>query len=288
MMRKLGLILGMVFVLTSVAFAASPTALYMIQRLQYVEQLTGVPQTFIAARPMTPEQVDSIWGIDTDSTAWQSRANAFLAANTFAGTSDFSGAVSVGGTETYGIDFDAGTFASGDLRLQNAEVISNYTNGVIGLTATTVAASGRVTATDFAASDSLLAVTGDFSGKITGAAGLGITGAGAFSTRITASDIAVTDSVIGVTGDFSGVVSPLSVTLPGGGTIADPASPGTTVTITETNIALAGAVTATTAAIGSSGSVLTKVWVTGTGASDSLLFIVGNDTFVATQVRVGH
>jgi len=139
-----------------------------------------------------------------------------------------------------------------------------------------IAFAGHVTCTDVIASDTLKGAT------------LVSTGKAAITGRITGSDVQVTDSILGVTGDFSGVVSPLSVTLPGGGTIANPASPGTTVTITETNIALAGAVTATTAAIGSSGSVLSKVWVTGTGASDSLLFVAGNDTFVATQVRVGH
>jgi hypothetical protein len=141
------------------------------------------------------------------------------------------------GTWTTGINLDAGTFTN-DIVLQNGEIIKNSTNNTIDFTTTTAAFSGRVTATDFVASDSLIAVTGD----------------------------------------FSGIVSPLSVTLPGGGTIANPASPGTTVTITETNIALAGAVTTTTLAVGSGGTVMTKIVASG---ADSLGFIVAGDTFWA-------
>jgi len=131
-----------------------------------------------------------------------------------------------------------------------------------------VLVAGRITGTDVVVTDTLKgkkgvftdsvkAPTVDATGKITGGANLAITGTGA----------------------FSGILSPLSVTLPGGGTIADPASPGTTVTITETNIALAGAVTATTAAVGASGTALIKIVVVG----DSLAFITATDTMWAWQ-----
>ena len=66
--------------------------------------------------------------------------------------------------------------------------------------------------------------------------------------------------------------------MPGGATISNPATPGSTLTMTETNIALAGAVTATSIAVGSSGEVLTKIVKVGT---DSLAIIVAGDTFFA-------
>jgi hypothetical protein len=101
-----------------------------------------------------------------------------------------------------------------------------------------------------ALSDSIIGVTADFSGKIVGGASLAITG----------------------TGSFSGILSPLSVTLPGGATIANPASPGTTLTFTETNIALVGVV-AITGATGITG----RTAVTGVIAgSDSIIGVTGN------------
>ena len=116
-MRKLGLILGMVFVMAGVAFAtASPTATYLLQRLQYVEQLTGVPQSFIAARMMTPEQVDSIWGIDTDSTAWRSRHNTFATGNVFSDTMWSKGSLTA-----------LGDTATDSIRVYGQMFSSNYT-----------------------------------------------------------------------------------------------------------------------------------------------------------------
>jgi len=138
--------------------------------------------------------------------------------------------------------------------IAGGDTVSVYTADSI---VTLLLATGRLTGGDVVVSDSAKCATLDASGKITGGANLAITGTGA----------------------FSGILSPLSVTLPGGGTIADPASPGTTVTITETNIALAGAVTATTMAVGSGGSVIVKAIVVG----DSLCFLVGNDTFPAVK-----
>jgi hypothetical protein len=66
------------------------------------------------------------------------------------------------------------------------------------------------------------------------------------------------------------------ILLAGGATLA---SASTTLTITETNIALAGAVTATSVAIGG-GDVVAKMVVVGT----DLYTIIGNDTFVAAKI----
>jgi hypothetical protein len=357
MRNGLFVILGLCALAVSVSMATpSPSAKNLMWRLTNVERYAGVYVPDVTSHSLTATQIDSIWGITSDSSAWVSRSNAFLERCTFAapivcadtvkganivgtGTLNIAGASTLGGAVgiTGAVTVTGATGITGATTITGATGITGRTtvtgviagsdsvNGVTGnfsgvvkplsitlpggatfadpaspgttvtLTETHIALVGRTAVTGVVAgSDSVIGVTGDFSGKITGGAGLGITGAGAFSGRVTATDVALSDSLLAVTGDFSGAVlvggilSPLSVTLPGGGTIANPASPGTTVTVTETNIALAGAVTATTAAIGSSGSVLTKVWVTGTGASDSLLFIVGSDTFVATQVRIGH
>jgi hypothetical protein len=76
----------------------------------------------------------------------------------------------------------------------------------------------------------------------------------------------------------NGIFSTADILMPGGATVSNPASPGTTYTITETNIALAGAATATTLAVGSGGTVMTKIVASG---ADSLGFIVAGDTFWA-------
>lgn len=348
MMRKMGLILGMVFVLVGVSLAASPTATYLIQRLQYVEQLTGIPQSFIAARMMTPEQVDSIWGIDTDSTAWQSRANAFLGRNTFAAPGIFADTVHLNGHVRLGDSAADVVRAYGQILTYSMNGTSNWVT--IKDPASMVRGSywhsaakltGMAGATQWnqlfvnAQMDTAHATASIRGAEIKGTANATLSGTSqlmglyakttvkspstvAFSTPVysllgtetggtttmghnfyaensvqgtcTASDILgihPTNNTWTYGFDLNGATfGTADMRLANGATIANASA--ATLTITETNIALAGAVTATTAAVGSSGSVLTKAWVTGTGASDSLLFIVGNDTFVATQVRVGH
>jgi hypothetical protein len=63
------------------------------------------------------------------------------------------------------------------------------------------AITGRITGSDVQVTDSILGVTGNFSGKVTGG------GDGAFTGRVTGSDIAVTDSAICVTLNASGKIT---------------------------------------------------------------------------------
>jgi hypothetical protein len=317
MRNGLFVILGLCALAVSVSMATpSPSAKNLMWRLTNVERYAGVYVPDVTSHSLTATQIDSIWGITSDSSAWVSRSNAFLERCTFAAPivcADTVKGANIVGTGT--LNIAGASTLGGAVGITGAVTVTGAT-GITGATTITGATgiTGRTTVTGvIAGSDSVNGVTGNFSGvvkplSITLPGGATFADPASPGTTVTLTEthialvgrtavtgvVAGSDSVIGVTGDFSGAVlvggilSPLSVTLPGGGTIANPASPGTTVTVTEANIALAGAVTATSVAVGSSGSVLAKVWVTGTGASDSLLLIVGNDTFVATQVRVGH
>jgi len=86
-MRKgLFVILGLCVLAVSVSMATpSPTARYLIERLDNVELLAGAYRPFVAARPITATQIDdSLFGLVPDSMAWVSRSNAFLVRCTFA------------------------------------------------------------------------------------------------------------------------------------------------------------------------------------------------------------
>lgn len=137
--------------------------------------------------------------------------------------------------------------------IDDGDTISVYTADSV---VTLLLATGRLTGGDVAVTDSIKGVTVDATGKITGGAGLAITGNAAMSGRVTGTDLAVSDSILGVTVDASGKITG------------------------ATTMAITGASTLTGGiAVGAAASALLVIKYIG----DSLAFISASDTTYAFQ-----
>lgn len=117
---------------------------------------------------------------------------------------DASGSSNTPQNRVFYADVNGSATASTNFTFNGTDLYINSSN-------TSTINTGRVTGTDFEASDSIKGVTGAFSGALTvdslkSTKGINATG-GTFSGRITGSDVEVSDSIKGVTGTFSGALT---------------------------------------------------------------------------------
>lgn len=341
-MRKgLFVILGLCALAVSVSMATpSPTASYLIQRLDNVERLAGAYRPFVAARPITATQIDdSLFGLVPDSMAWVSRSNAFLYRNTFALANIFADTVHLNGHVrlgdsavdvirdygqilTYNLDGTSnwvtvkdpsamvrGSFWHSAAKLSGMAGTTQWNQLFVNAQMDTAHASASIRGAEIkGTANANMSGTSQLMGlygKVTVKSGATVAWSTPFYSLLgtetggtttlghnffaensaqgtcTASDILgihPTNNTWTYGFDLNGATfSTADMRLANGATVANASA--ATLTITETNIALAGAVTATTAAVGSSGTVLTKV----VKAGDSLAFITADDTMWAFQ-----
>lgn len=249
MIRRLLLLSVIGGVMLSTLAFASPTTQNLLVRLREVERRTGVLPAFQATYALTPVVLDSVWGISTDSTPWLSRNNVFT------------------NVDLTGIDSVKATAVS-VTRLRPTTLytcaISGALTGADSISATAVQATrGIFTSMTFSSIDSTLATALSVT-RLRPTTIYGATLSGNFLGGDSVGNVTAVQATRGRFGTIYGAT--LSGNFLGGDTIGN-------VTAVQATRMHAGSLYV------GGGSALAKV-VTSTGG-DSLLFIVGTDTFYA-------